>query len=93
MFGLDSAYIHPHPKEAIMSNQVQVTIDRDVYDRLMLLEIPPIDDINGAIKSLLEYEGHPSPAVMAAGIAGHHFSMSEEMERTKAGVYDCGGAT
>lgn len=76
-----------------MSNQVQVTIDQDVYDRLMLLEVPPINDVNGAIKSLLEYEGHPSPAFIAAGAAGHHYSMKEEMERTKAGIYDCGGAT
>lgn len=76
-----------------MSNQVQVTIDQGIYDRLMLLEVPPINDINGAIKSLLEYEGHPTPAATSLGAAGHHFSMKEELERTMAGVYDCGGAT
>jgi hypothetical protein len=30
---------------------------------------------------------------MSLGAGGHHFSMKEELERTKAGVYDCGGAT
>ena len=76
-----------------MSNQVQVTIDQDVYDRLMLLEVPPIDDINSAIKSLLEYEGHPTPAALSLGAAGHHFTMAEELERSKMGIYDGGGNT
>lgn len=76
-----------------MPNQVQVTIDQDIYDRLLLLVAPPIADINGVIKSLLEYEGHPSPAAIALGAAEHHYTMAEELERSKAGVYEYGGAT
>lgn len=76
-----------------MPNQVQVMIDQNVYDRLQLLMVPPINDANGAIKSLLEYEGHPTPAVVALGAARQHFSMDEELERSRSGVYDGGGNT
>lgn len=76
-----------------MPNQVQVTIDQDIYDRLALLIVPPIDDVNGAIKSLLEYEGHPTPAAIALGAGGSHFTMAEELERSKMGIYDGGGNT
>ena len=76
-----------------MPNQVQVMIDQNVYDRLQLLMVPPINDANSAIKSLLEYEGHPTPAAVALGAAGQHFSMAEELERSRAGVYEGGGNT
>ena len=76
-----------------MSNQVQVMIDQDVYDRLSMLMVPPIDDVSSAIRSLLEYEGHASPAALAMGAAGQHFSMAEELERAKMGVYEGGGNT
>ena len=79
-------------EEKNMSNQVQVMIDQDVYDRLQLLMVPPVNDINGAIRSLLEYEGHPSPAVLALS-GSWHYSMAEELERAQSGIYEGGGAS
>ncbi|OGT05684.1 MAG: hypothetical protein A2Z65_01460 [Gallionellales bacterium RIFCSPLOWO2_02_58_13] len=76
-----------------MSNQVQIMIDRDVYDSLQMLMVPPINDASSAIKSLLEYEGHASPAALALGAAGQHFSMAEELERANTGIYEGGGNT
>lgn len=76
-----------------MPNQVQVLIDQDIYDRLQILMAPPINDVSSAIRSLLEYEGHPSPAAVALGAKGKHYSMADEMERAKSGIYECGGAT
>ena len=76
-----------------MPNQVQVMIDQDIYDRLQMLMVPPISDVSSALRALMDYEGHASPATIALGAAGHHFSMADELERTKAGIYDCGGAT
>lgn len=76
-----------------MPNQVQVMIDQDIYDRLQMLMAPPISDISSAIRSLLEYEGHASPAAVALGAEGKHYSMADEMERAKKGIYECGGAT
>ncbi len=76
-----------------MSEQIQITIDREVYDRLKMLMVPPIQDVNDVIRTLLVHEGHPSPAAIDMEAAGRHFSYEQELERARAGVYECGGCT
>lgn len=76
-----------------MSNQVQVMIDQDVYERLQILIVPPLSDINGAIKALLYHDGHASPAAVALGAENQHFTYAQELERASSGVYECGGGT
>lgn len=76
-----------------MTDQVQITIDRDVYDRLQMLMVPPINDANAAIKTLLYLDGRASPAVVSMEAEGRHFTYAQELERSSQGVYDCGGGT
>ena len=76
-----------------MSDQIKISVDRDIYERLQMLMVPPISDANAVIRELLFQEGHASPASVAVDASEHHFSMAQELERTKQGVYDCGGAT
>ena len=74
-----------------MTDQIQISIDRKVYDQLQMLMVPPIDDANAVIRELLCQEGHPSPASVALGAAEHHFTMEQELERNREGIYDSGG--
>lgn len=76
-----------------MTDQIQITVDRDTYERLQMLMVPPISDANAVIKELLLQEGHASPAFIAVDASEHHFSMAQELERNRMGIYDCGGAT
>jgi len=81
-----------------MTEQIQISIDREVYDRLKILMVPPISDANAVIKALLCQDGlcqdgRASGAAIAVGAAGQHFSMEQELERAKSGVYDGGGNT
>lgn len=76
-----------------MSDQIQISVDRDIYNRLQTLMVPPFNDANAVIKELLFQEGHDSPAAVSVGAAEKHFSMAEERERERMGIYDCGGAT
>lgn len=76
-----------------MTDQIQISVDRDIYDRLQMLMVPPISDANAVIKELLSYEGHASPASVALGAKEQHFTMEQELERERQGIYDCGGNT
>lgn len=76
-----------------MKDQVKISIDRDLYDRLLMLMVPPIDDANAVIRELLYQGGHDSNAAVALGAAEKHFTLEQENERNLRGVYDCGGAT
>jgi hypothetical protein len=76
-----------------MTDQIQITIDQEVYDRLQVLMVPPISDANAVIKELLYHEGHTSRAAAALEAAEQHFTYAQELERSSQGVYDCGGAT
>ena len=76
-----------------MTDQVQITIDRDVYDRLQMLMVPPISDANAVIKALLFQDGHASRAALALEAEERHYSFAQELERSRLGVYECGGAT
>lgn len=76
-----------------MTDQIQITIDHDVYDRLKMLMVPPISDANAAIKALLFHDGRASPAAVATEAEGQHFTYAQELERSSQGVYECGGGT
>jgi hypothetical protein len=76
-----------------MTDQIQITIDQEVYNRLQALMVPPISDANAVIKELLYHEGHTSRAAVALEAAEQHFTYAQELERSSQGVYDCGGAT
>ncbi len=76
-----------------MAEQIQIGIDRDVYERLQLLMVPPVSDANAVIKSLLFHDGHASRAVHALQADEQHFTYAQELERSSQGIYDCGGGT
>jgi hypothetical protein len=76
-----------------MTEQIQITIDRDVYDRLQMLMVPPFSDPNAVIKQLLYLDGHDSPAAVALGASEQHYTYAQELERSSQGIYDCGGGT
>ncbi len=76
-----------------MSDQIRISVDREVYDRLQMLMVPPISDANAVIRELLFQGGRASEATVDMEAAGHHFSYAQELERAKQGVYDGGGNT
>jgi len=76
-----------------MTDQVQITIDQEVFDRLQMLMVPPISDANAVIKALLYHKGSDSPAVVALKADEQHFTYEQELERSSQGFYDGGGAT
>lgn len=76
-----------------MNDTIQITISQDAYARLQQLMVPPYTDANAVIEALLEYEGHPSPAVTTMKADQQHFTLDQELERASAGIYECGGAT
>lgn len=76
-----------------MTDQIQISIDREVYDRLQMLMVPPISDANAVINELLTQDGRASPASVALSASEQHYTMEQELERTRQGVYDGGGNT
>lgn len=76
-----------------MTDQIKISVDREVYDQLLMLMVPPVSDANAVIKELLYHEGHTSRAAAALEAAEQHFTYAQELERSSQGVYDCGGAT
>jgi hypothetical protein len=82
-----------HPQEKNMTEQIQITLDREVYNRLQMLMVPPVSDANAVIKQLLYQDGRTSPAASAVEASGQHFTYAQELERSNQGVYECGGGT
>ena len=76
-----------------MSEQIQISVDRDVYERLLLLMVPPISDANAVIRSLLHHNGRTSDAARMTANAERHFTYAEELERARMGIYEGGGNT
>lgn len=76
-----------------MSEQIQISLDQDIYERLQMLMVPPVSDINAAIRTLLFHDGRTSPAAIATEAGTQHFTYEQELERARMGVYDSGGAT
>ena len=75
-----------------MGNQVQVFLDQKVYDSLLQLQVPPYSSINDVVKRLLFHSGHKSREVIELESEEKHFTFEEELERSRAGVYDTAGA-
>lgn len=71
-----------------MNDQVQVTLNRKLYDRLLELEAPPYGDINAVIDRLLFHAGRGAPPMAADE---RHYTYAEELERAATGVYDGSG--
>lgn len=76
-----------------MEKRIQISVTRDVYERLSLLMVPPLDDANAVIDALLFQDGHPTAALRAAEADTQHFTFAQELERANQGVYDSGGCT
>jgi hypothetical protein len=76
-----------------MTDQIQIAIDRDIYDRLQMLMVPPINDANAVIKELLYHDGRTSTSAVALEASEQHFTYAQELERSSQGVYECGGGT
>lgn len=76
-----------------MTDQIQISIDRDIYDRLQMLMVPPINDANAVIKELLYHDGHASRGASALEASEQHYTYAQELERSSLGIYDCGGGT
>lgn len=71
-----------------MGAQVQISVDAEVYSKLMQLMVPPISDANAVIRELLFQEGHDSRAAIALAASERHFTMEEELQRASAGIFD-----
>lgn len=76
-----------------MPDQVQISIDRDIYDQLQTLMVPPVSDANAVIRELLFHEGHSSRSALALKASEQHYTYAQEIERSKEGFYDGGGGT
>ena len=76
-----------------MTDQIQISVDREVYDRLLMLMVPPVSDANAVIKELLILDGRDSPTSVAMRASEQHYTMEQEIERERQGVYDGGGNT
>jgi len=76
-----------------MTDQIQISVDQEVYDRLQMLMVPPVSDANAVIKELLTLDGRDSPASVAMRASEQHYTMEQERERTRQGIYDGGGNT
>lgn len=76
-----------------MTDQVQINIDREIYERLQTLMVPPISDANAVIRELLYHDGRRSRAAIALEESEHHFTYEQELERSRLGVYEGGGGT
>ncbi|OGS91660.1 MAG: hypothetical protein A2Z95_05645 [Gallionellales bacterium GWA2_60_18] len=81
-----------------MTDQIQISIDRNTYDRLQTLMVPPLNDANAVILALLCQDGRcederASRAAVGLGAAGQHFTMEQELDRSSQGIYDSGGNT
>ena len=74
-----------------MNNQIQISVDPEVYDRLLTLMVPPFSDANAVIKELLYQDDRISPVAVAVGAAERHFTYAQKLERSMQGVYECGG--
>ncbi len=76
-----------------MKDQVTITIDREVYDRLQTLIAPPVSNVNEVIMALLYHEGRASRGAVALEAEEKHYTFEQELERAKQGVYEGGGNT
>jgi hypothetical protein len=70
-----------------MNQRMQIEVDREVYERLMELMVPPTSDANAVIRELLFQDGRHSRAAIGL-MAGRPKSYEDELQRARDGVYD-----
>jgi len=71
-----------------MNSQMQIYVDQDVYNRLMELQVAPYKNMSEVIGCLLFHSGHKPREVIDLEAEEQHFTLEQEIERSKAGVYD-----
>lgn len=69
-----------------MADQIQITVDRDVYDRLLSLQVPPYSDINAVIDRLLFHAGRKSREAIMLEAEEHNYTFEEEVKRASEGI-------
>lgn len=74
-----------------MSDTVQVSLNKAVYERLQQLQIPPYNDINAVIERLLFHEGRNSSAAVQLEAEETHYTFEEEVKRASEGIYSGSG--
>lgn len=75
----------------MMNEQVQVSLDKRLYDRLVELESPPYNTINDVIERLLFHAGRPSREVIALESEKPRYSMEDELKRADEGKFGSSG--
>lgn len=76
-----------------MNDAVQITIDRDVYQRPQLLMPPRSATRTRSSSPCCSMKGMPARRPSRSMASTWHFSFTQELERAQAGGYECGGAT
>jgi hypothetical protein len=74
-----------------MSDTIQIGISRNAYARVQQLAVSPYTGINVVSDALLEYEGHPAPAVTTMKSDQQHLLLARGFEGAGAGVCEYGG--
>lgn len=74
-----------------MSEKVEVTLDKELYDRLTELQVPPYNDVNAVIGRLLHHSGRKSREAVAIESEGRRRSYAEEIQANSDGVYASSG--
>jgi hypothetical protein len=69
-----------------MGKQVQISLDEEVYARLLELKVPPFNDINAVVERLLYHNGRKSREA-ALVEDDRHYSFEDELQRDRDGVY------
>ncbi|WP_428605523.1 hypothetical protein [Sedimenticola sp.] len=72
-----------------MDNQVQVTLDKAVHDRLVALQTGSFHDINAVVERLL-FHGDRKVLLDAAE---PHYTMEQEIQRERDGVFASSGVS
>jgi hypothetical protein len=70
-----------------MSDQVQVMLDKRLYNRLLELEVPPYNDVSAVIDRLLYHAGRPSREAVQLESEERHYTMEDELRRASEGIY------
>jgi len=70
-----------------MTDQIQISIDREVYDQLLMLMVPPIRLSRNCWLKM----GVPAPPLLLWVSPNNTTLWEQELERTRQGVYDSGG--
>ena len=75
-----------------MSQQRQISVDEEVYQRLQALCIPPVNEVGEVVKRLLYNEaGQPSRAAKELESELRHRTMAEERQADLDGYYVSSG--